>query len=500
MKPTRRAVIYVRMSQDRSGEGAGVERQLSDCQELAARRNYEVIETLVENDTSAYRHQKQRPKWQQLVAMVEAGAVDVIVAWHTDRLYRHPKDLEKIIDDVVRHVTIDTCRSGEMDLGTDNGQMVARILGATARQEVARKADRQARALAEKAKTGAYHGGRRPLGHEADGVTIRESEAAVLREAARMLLANVSLAETSRFVSDALNYPERLLPKRHPEDPDVAAGTPLVPRVLRLALTAPRMAGYREYWPQADREQVASGRVAQPSVTLYEAEWPGILDRETWGALRAKLKHDRRRSEDRPVRRSLLAGLVRCGHPDCTEQRMGFNGHSYACSRQRGGCGRVAITAKSLEALILGMAGARLAATDLGALVAPPPASEAERARRDLQERFDALLPLYDERLITAAELRERRRLLKAELEKVEALEGEAQIHAAELSAMYTTVQAWDAATPAEQATVLRALLRTVLIRPSPAGRRSGSKFDPGRVVVDWADGPKIARGSSPSL
>ncbi len=164
------------MSQDRTREAAGVERQLHDCRELVANQNYQLVREFIENDTSAYRPQGRRPQWQSLVEMVRQGKLEVIVAYHTDRLYRHPMDLEQIVDDV-HAVRIETVRSGVLDLATDTGQMVARIFGATARQEVARKADRQARALADKAKQGKYNGGRRPLGYERDGKTIRQDEA-----------------------------------------------------------------------------------------------------------------------------------------------------------------------------------------------------------------------------------------------------------------------------------------------------------------------------------
>src|SRR5450631_2488274 len=108
------AIIYARISQDRQKDGAGVERQIQDCTALAARMNLDVVEVIKENDTSAYRLWKTRPGWERIMALANAGEVDGIVVWHTDRLYRHPMDLEKLalaVEDT--GLTIYTCTAGE---------------------------------------------------------------------------------------------------------------------------------------------------------------------------------------------------------------------------------------------------------------------------------------------------------------------------------------------------------------------------------------------------
>lgn len=56
-----RAVIYVRVSEDKSGEELGVDRQLGDCRALAERRGWQVIDVFADNDTSAAAG-KKRPQ------------------------------------------------------------------------------------------------------------------------------------------------------------------------------------------------------------------------------------------------------------------------------------------------------------------------------------------------------------------------------------------------------------------------------------------------------
>ena len=51
---TRRAALYLRISSDPDGERAGVERQRADCEALARRNGWEIVEVFEDNDVSAY--------------------------------------------------------------------------------------------------------------------------------------------------------------------------------------------------------------------------------------------------------------------------------------------------------------------------------------------------------------------------------------------------------------------------------------------------------------
>lgn len=92
-----RAVIYCRISQDRTGAGLGVDRQRIDCEALAERNGWDVVEVYVDNDVSAYSG-KKRKDYQRMLSDLEDGAATVVIVWHTDRLHRSPTELEKYID------------------------------------------------------------------------------------------------------------------------------------------------------------------------------------------------------------------------------------------------------------------------------------------------------------------------------------------------------------------------------------------------------------------
>src|SRR4051794_14898011 len=126
-----RAIIYARQSLDRTGEGAAIDRQIHDCRRLAESRGWDVVEVLTDNDLSAS-NGKPRPAYSRLLAAMRSGAVEHIVVWHVDRLTRRLIDLEEVIGICeatgVRLSTV----TGDLDLSTDTGRMLARILASVA--------------------------------------------------------------------------------------------------------------------------------------------------------------------------------------------------------------------------------------------------------------------------------------------------------------------------------------------------------------------------------
>jgi site-specific DNA recombinase len=161
---TVRAAIYVRISSDPSGAALGVTRQEEDCRALCARQGWQVVGVYSDNDVSAYSG-KRRPEWERLNADVIAGHVDAIACWHVDRLTRAPRELQDVIDLADRHgIKLATC-TGEIDLGTPTGRLVARMLGAAARHESKHKAERQRRHTRRAAEQGKPHAGQRGTAH-----------------------------------------------------------------------------------------------------------------------------------------------------------------------------------------------------------------------------------------------------------------------------------------------------------------------------------------------
>ena len=90
------------------------------------------------------------------------GAVDAVVVYHADRLHRHPRELEDFIDLCQRTKTKIATVSGDLDLSTHEGQLLARITGAVARKESDDKSRRIRRKHEELAAAGKVSGGGTP--------------------------------------------------------------------------------------------------------------------------------------------------------------------------------------------------------------------------------------------------------------------------------------------------------------------------------------------------
>ncbi|MGO9354985.1 MAG: recombinase family protein [Mycobacterium sp.] len=194
--------IYVRISEDATGQRAGVERQLKDCRALAKQRGWTVVEVYDDNDTSAF-NGKHRPGFEKLLTAIEQGQVNAIICWHIDRLYRRVKDLQRLVDITAKGVQIASVNSGEIDLSTSTGRMLATILGSVAEQESAHKGERRRRANLERAQAGAWRKDQpRVFGYTPEG-DVLEPEATAVTQAIQDVLAGASLKSIARRWNEA---------------------------------------------------------------------------------------------------------------------------------------------------------------------------------------------------------------------------------------------------------------------------------------------------------
>src|SRR5215475_2256352 len=162
-----RCFIYCRISEDREGQEKGVTRQEEDCRELVTAIGGEVVRVFIDNDLSAStRSKKKRPDYDEMLAAARAGLGDVIVSYSNGRLTRRPLELEDLIklhEDT--GVLIHTVKSGNDDLSTADGRMVARIKAAVDAAEVERTAERVERTARQRREEGRAHGGSRTFGY-----------------------------------------------------------------------------------------------------------------------------------------------------------------------------------------------------------------------------------------------------------------------------------------------------------------------------------------------
>ncbi|WP_314191277.1 recombinase family protein [uncultured Arthrobacter sp.] len=395
---SQRAAIYARISEDRTGAELGVQRQTEDCKALAAAQGWDVMEVFTDNDISAYSG-KARPGYRRMLAAIATGAVDVVLAWHTDRLHRSPLELEEYISLSEKHgVTTRTVQAGELDLSTASGRMTARIHGAVSRQESEHKAERIRRKAQELALAGKWMGGNRPFGWRfVDGApVIDEAEAAIVREAYSHVLAGLSLGSFIQGLA------ERGI--------KTARGGAWSYATLRQMLMRPRNAGLAEW----------EGKVVGAS------EFPAIVERHIWEATCSVLNDpDRRRSRSNKVKH-LLAGIALC---ECLrpvrsgqiKDRKGIKHMIYRCSESGPGHvnKRMSYVDEHVERLILFF----LAREAHAAATAPVDPAVIEGLRMDeaaYRERLNEAARLFGSGAIDAEQLSEMSKGIKAKLAAIQ--------------------------------------------------------------------------------
>jgi site-specific DNA recombinase len=457
-----RAGIYARISSDHEGDNLAVSRQLADCEKLAAAKGWQVAERYVDADISAY-SRKRRPEYERMLEEIEAGLVEGIVVYHADRLHRHPRELEDFIDLCQRYGTKLATVTGDIDLSSHDGQLIARIHGAVAKKESDDKSRRNQRKHEELAAAGRLSGGgTRPFGFEADHRTIRPTEAATIRECATRTLAGDSL----RSICSDLNARGIVTVK----------GKQWSSQTLRRILLSGRISGQRDY--KGD--------------TLGKAEWDAIITPAETQRLRAKLKDPKRRT-NRAARRYLLTRLLRCHHcrMPLVARPRDDGSRRYVCASGpgSGGCGKTTVVAEQLETFIVEAVLHRLDAPDLPRALndsTTDDGSEWQAEIEQTQAKLDELAELWAEGTIGRSEwlkarapLEKRQTLAKkrlAALNRTTALEP----HLGDVAGLR---EKWAEMNLTRQQQIVAALLDHVVVGPA---RRGYNRFDSSRLTPVW--------------
>jgi site-specific DNA recombinase len=475
---TNSTAIYTRISEDRDDDRLGVQRQEEDCRSLASRLGWEVGKIYEDNDFSASKVKVVRPAYQRLLKDIEAGKVRRLITDKPDRLYRRNTELEHLINVVGERVEIRTAKSGDIDLSTTNGRMIARILGATAQGEAETIRDRIKRKMADIAANGGWTGGARPFGWtpEAGKLVVLPSEAAILREAKDRVLAGESLRAI------CIDFARRGIQSTH--------GNPIQQTSLKKSLISPRVIG---------RYSRRDGSIVGP------AQWDAIFTEDDWARLKHVLLDPARNTVGRraPRKYLLTAGLLRCGL--CGAAMFGrpaFAGRPdpyYGCKQAIGykGCGKVHIRVpmadRFVEQKVVKALSSKSFTKQRATLVnQAPDMAAAVAALTTIQERVQELAATYGDGLITKAEWMEARKRLEPRLEAAQQAVGDgtrAPGLMVELLDVKALVTGWDTLPIEHRRVVISQLVEQVKVYPH---RGSVRKPDLDRVKIIWRAWMKI--------
>jgi DNA invertase Pin-like site-specific DNA recombinase len=459
--------LYARISEDRTGEAAGVGRQIDDTRKLALSRGWDIVGEYVDNDISALTG-GPRPQYAALMDAVRAGQVDRIVVYQTSRFWRNRAERAEGIE-VLRtaRIALVATKGPELDMTTAAGRAIAGVLGEFDTMEVEIKAERVARAAHQRALDGLNHGGPRAFGYSADGMSIDPAEAAEVRSAYKRILAGGKLAAIVRDLSE--------------RGVRTATGSPWAPATVRDMLLRPRYAGLSEY----------HGEVVGPG------QWPATVSEETWRLAVALLKDPNRRTTTGNRAAYLLSGIARCGL--CDKQitsggRKRNDKGGVATYRQMYKCRfcfKVNRRQDWCDEYVTKVMVGRLSEPDAPALLVDAGAPDFEALTLEagaLQVRLNEVAAAFAEGEVTRAQLRTATEKIRARLAEIAA----AQVHTSRAPLLERLVNAadvhaeWDAMDLDGRRAVVAALM-TVVLHPGGGGSHV---FDTSKVEIRWTDPP----------
>jgi site-specific DNA recombinase len=465
-----RAVIYTRISNDPKRQELGVTRQLELCLALADQLDWTVVARYDDNDISAF-NGKTRPGFEAMLADMRAGKFDALLCWHVDRLYRSMKDLERLIDIAeTNRVAIKTAESGELDLSTSAGRMVARILGSVARQESEHKGERQRVANVQRAEAGEWQTANRPFGYTLvkanpsegkpqQGVPL-EPEATMLRQAVADVLAGKSIKQVAREWNAAGIKGTR--------------GNPFTAPNVRRLLVNPRYAALK----------VHNGKVIGPG------DWEPLIDVDTHRGLVAFLSDPSRIICTAFEKKYIGSGTYRCGVCGSVLRHAVAGGRNagqrkYECRQSNS---HVVITGGPLDELVEAVVLKLLSDSDIHRRIGDAKDIDVDALhsqRAALQARLDELAAMFAEGAIDGSQLRRGTSDLRTQLAGVDGvladlartspaaklLEGEPD----------KLLERWQGASPDIKGKIIGELMSVTVHKAI----RKGPGFDPGRVTIE---------------
>ncbi|WP_274562473.1 recombinase family protein [Streptomyces spiramyceticus] len=472
--------IYARLSRDRSGLSENVKIQITEARDHADEQGWPVVGVYKDNDISASKYStKPRPDYDRLLAAIRRGQINIILITEMPRLYRRLEELLDLIKlaETTRLRRIQTTDGISYDLSTAEGIHAAINAVNNAMLEAGRISKRVKRKQKARALAGKTHGGGRPYGYEKDGVTVRESEAAVIRECAQRFIAGESIRD---IVVDLNARGAR-----------TATGCEWRIENLQRTIMKKRYIGVREYGGQE-----------------YPAVWPAILTREQWDRMEARRLSRKHRwpKGQTGVRKYLLTGFIYCGQCGGVMVGSGRTRESgqpaqmrYRCRRTDNhgrviGCGKSFRVAEPVELLI--KEAVCHVFDDPKVAVTLAPKVDEDKVRLLVQEyerrkaKLDQLVTDYATDVLSRDQFIQAKGIAEASVQEAQ----EALAHyqdesaAARVPADQTIREAWDTSGLEWRRSVVQLVVDKVIIKPGHPGskRWRGYRFNPKFIEIEW--------------
>lgn len=458
-----RAVIYTRVSQDRSQELRSVEKQEDECRDYCRSQGWDVVRVFSDNDRGASRHsKKERPEYLALRAFLETGGADALVMWEGSRAQRDIAAYASLRDICASRGVLYSYKGRTYDLTRTDDRFSTGLDALLDERESDVIKDRVSKDMARNASAGRPHG-KLAYGYAREyndrgsflREVVKEEEAAVIRECARRVVAGDSLYA----IANDLNARGVPAPR----------GGKWIGTQIKRTLTGPRYVGQR----------VHQGVVVGPAL------WPAILDEATYLDCRAILLDPRRASVRDLSLKYLLSGSARCGVCGGKMRVIKNRGyHAYACHEAF--C--TAVRTERLEEYVVLLVLERLGRPDFLEVVAAREAAlaaggpEAVDEARALQDRLDGFYASAAEGAISPAGLASVETRLLAQIAEARERQTAARVPAVLRQVAGADIAGrWEALPVATRRKVIDTLM---IVKVNKTVR--GSRFSPERVDIEW--------------
>lgn len=463
---------------------------------------------------SAWRKGVRRPGWERLLERVRSGESDGIAVWHTDRLFRQPRDLEKLIDLADRGLKV-VSSHGARDLADSDDRYIMRIEVAHAARssdDTQRRMKRRLKRRREKgipqshARSFGWPGlerprrqRRKPAGAENGPEDWR---AALIERESRPERLPVPARQVAR---------ERIAIRQGSKD--VLAEVPLSEIAQQWndagVLTAEgNLHDYNTVRTILNRASNA-GMIESEGVVVGHLPGHPIVPEETFTKVRALFVSRQVGAVNRGA--YVGSGIARCelcdhtmtSRPHVGTYPDGLPRRQYACRKNRNGCGKVAADGRAVDREIRAFVIRRLSDTRHAAALTAARArvagrlAEVEQEISDCEGLIEALSARLGRRAIRLAAydaavepLEKDLAKLVAEREQLEDGPGGGPVDAMTRD---EAAQQYDNADMPEKRSMLQLALGREKLHISPSASRGRKGFDPNRVKLPRSDRSELA-------
>jgi site-specific DNA recombinase len=451
----------------------------------------------LDDGLSAWKRDVRRPGFEQLLERAGRGESQGIAVWHVDRLFRQPRDLEKLIDLADQGFRVISSH-GARDLSDPDDRFILRIEVAHA----ARSSDDASRRIRRRLQD--YRERGRSAGRPGFGFE-RIDRSTKLRDLPPDAVRPSVPAEQVRAEQVAL---------REAVD-DLLAG-----RVTQVGI-ARRWNRAGLWTPEGNRwdgvsvrdtlsRPLLAGRIEHDDQLVTRVGSEPIVDEGSWLRLRAMIAGRRR---GRPYTNQHLASGIAlcgaCGRPLSGRVESATGRGSYRCNKQRRGCGRIDISVRRVDAELRALTIARLSDPRHAAAIAAVWSAVSGRLS-DVEHEIDqieslarALSERVGRREMSLADFDNSYRFLQDDLaplvEERDQLRAIAPADSATGAMTEVDVaEEWDGAdSTADRRALLREAIGADQLRILPANQHGKRVFDPGRIILVAASEPLLVGTAS---